>query len=141
MKHKRYLTLSSSNSPTQSPYDLGFQCPLHPDEDHMAVNRPHSGEMDSSLSAAHFPGKKAHAKPCYCQFYSNHVGYIALVTRVNKALLGSLTTITRVRLVHMSVMLYIHFTITTILIIQSHHHHHCQTGRDQGPPLLSIWLS
>ena len=53
MKHKQYLTLSSSNSPTQSLYELGFQCPLHPDEDHMAVNRPHSGEMDSSLSATH----------------------------------------------------------------------------------------
>ena len=53
MKHKQYLTPSSSNSSTQSPYELGFQCPLHPDEDHMAVNRPHSGEMDSSLSATH----------------------------------------------------------------------------------------
>ena len=53
MKHKQYLTPSSSNSPTQSPYELGFQCPLHPDEDHMAVNRPHSGEMDSSLSVTH----------------------------------------------------------------------------------------
>ena len=53
MKHKQYLTPSSSNSPTQSPYELGFRCPLHPDEDHMAVNRPHTGEMDSSLSATH----------------------------------------------------------------------------------------
>ena len=53
MKHKQYLTPSSSNSPTHSPYELGFQCLLHPDEDHMAVNRPHTGEMDSSLSAAH----------------------------------------------------------------------------------------
>ena len=53
MKHKQYLTPSSSNSPTQSPYELGFQCPLHPDKDHMAVNRPHSGEMDSSLSVTH----------------------------------------------------------------------------------------
>ena len=53
MKHKQYLTPSSSNSPTQSPYELGFQCPLHLDEDHMAVNRPHSGEMDSSLSVTH----------------------------------------------------------------------------------------
>ena len=53
MKHKQYLTPSSSNSSTQSPFELGFQCPLHPNEDHMAVNRPHSGEMDSSLLAAH----------------------------------------------------------------------------------------
>ena len=53
MKHKQYLTPSSSNSPTQFPYELGFRCPLHPDEDHMAVNRPHTGEMDSSLSATH----------------------------------------------------------------------------------------
>ena len=53
MKHKQYLTPSSSNSSTQSPYELGFQCSLHPNEDHMAVNRPHSGEMDSSLSVAH----------------------------------------------------------------------------------------
>ena len=53
MKHKQYLTPSSSNSSTQSLYELGFQCPLHPDEDHMAVNRPHSGEMDSSQSATH----------------------------------------------------------------------------------------
>ena len=53
MKHKQYLMPSSSNFPTQSPYELGFQCPLHPDEDHMAVNRTHSGKMDSSLSATH----------------------------------------------------------------------------------------
>ena len=53
MKHKQYLTPSSSNSPTRSPYELGFRCPLHPDEDHMAVHRPHSGEMDSFLSATH----------------------------------------------------------------------------------------
>ena len=51
LKHKQYLTPSSSYSPTQSPYELGFQCSLHPDEDHIAINRPHSGEMDSSQSA------------------------------------------------------------------------------------------
>ena len=51
-KQKQYLTLSSSDSPTRSPYELGFQCPEHPQEDHMAVCRPSSEQLDPSLSAA-----------------------------------------------------------------------------------------
>ena len=42
MKHKQYLTLLSSDRPNKSPYELGFQCPKHPQEDHMAVCRPYS---------------------------------------------------------------------------------------------------
>ena len=52
IKHKQYLALSSSDSPTRSPYELGFQCPEHPQEDHMAVCRPSSEQLDPSLSAA-----------------------------------------------------------------------------------------
>ena len=52
IKHKQYLALSSSDSPTRSPYELGFQCPEHPREDHMAVCRPSSEQLDPSLSAA-----------------------------------------------------------------------------------------
>ena len=52
IKHKQYLALSSSDSSTRSPYELGFQCPEHPQEDHMAVCRPSSEQLDPSLSAA-----------------------------------------------------------------------------------------
>ena len=52
IKHKQYLALSSSDSPTRSPYELGFQCPEHPQEDHMAVCTPSSEQLDPSLSAA-----------------------------------------------------------------------------------------
>ena len=39
IKHKEYFTLLSSNHPNKSktPYELGFHCPKHPQEEHMAV--------------------------------------------------------------------------------------------------------
>ena len=52
MKHKQYLTLLSSDRLNKSPYELGFQCPKHPQEDHMAVCRPYSEPVDPSLSTA-----------------------------------------------------------------------------------------
>ena len=53
MKHKEYLTLLSSNHPNKSktPYELGFHCPKHPQEDHMAVFRAFSGQIDPSQTA------------------------------------------------------------------------------------------
>ena len=53
MKHKEYLTLLSSNHPNKSktPYELGFHCPKHPQEEHMAVFRPFSGQIDPSQTA------------------------------------------------------------------------------------------
>ena len=53
MKHKEYFTLLSSNHPNKSktPYELGFHCPKHPQEEHMAVFRPFSGQIDPSQTA------------------------------------------------------------------------------------------
>ena len=53
IKHKEYFTLLSSNHPNKSktPYELGFHCPKHPQEEHMAVFRPFSGQVDPSQTA------------------------------------------------------------------------------------------
>ena len=53
IKHKEYFTLLSSNHPNKSktPYELGFHCPKHPQEEHMAVFRPFSGQIDPSQTA------------------------------------------------------------------------------------------
>ena len=49
MKHKQYLM--SSDLQTQFPYELGFQCPKHPDEEHVAICRHHPEQGDSSQTA------------------------------------------------------------------------------------------
>ena len=50
MKHGQYLVSYLSD---QSLYDLGFKCPYHPNDDHLAINRPKREVETPSHSAKH----------------------------------------------------------------------------------------